>query len=161
VRGRFFCLIGLIPTLALAACGSGDEETPAACLGDADAYLTALAAAPGEVKLEGETPISACLVSGQEPGELGRAGAAIVAAATQLNETARQDPSGPAAVQLGYLVGAVQEGSSDTGGIHADLVRRLDSAARFSPPAEGGEQLLPAEFERAFGRGYSAGQESG
>ncbi len=80
----------------------------------------------------------------------------MVDAATRLNSAARRDPGGPETVQLGYLIGAVQQGSSDTGGIHADLVRRLDSAARFSP-----EGLLPAEFERGFGEGYSAGQENG
>ena len=51
----------------------------------------------------------------------------------------------------------VQEGASSTGGIHKDLVIRLDAAARFT---EGGEPL-PVEFERAFGEGYAAGQASG
>jgi hypothetical protein len=60
-------------------------------------------------------------------------------------------------VDLGYLVGAVQRGASETGGIHADLVRRLDAAARFS---EGGKPL-PVSFERAFGQGYAAGQREG
>ena len=41
--------------------------------------------------------------------------------------------------------------------IHTDLVRRLNSSARFSET--GG--ALPASFERAFGRGYAAGQRSG
>ncbi len=77
----------------------------------------------------------------------------MIAAATDLNAAAQEDPTGPEALQLGRLVGAVERGSE---GIHADLVRRLNSAARFSP-----EGLLPAEFERTFGDGYAAGLESG
>ncbi len=145
-----------VASLAIGACGSEDEDTPVACLGDAQSYLAALEAAPEPVRLDGKTPISDCLVPGQGSGELTAAGESIVTAATQLNVAAREDPGGPEAVQLGYLVGAVQEGASETGGIHADLVRRVDSAARFSP-----DDLLPAEFERSFGTGYAAGQRDG
>jgi hypothetical protein len=60
-------------------------------------------------------------------------------------------------VRLGYLVGAVQEGAAATGGIHEDLVLRLDAAARFT----GGRDAFGARFERAFGVGYAAGQEHG
>ncbi|MFN2613129.1 MAG: hypothetical protein ABR536_07155 [Solirubrobacterales bacterium] len=142
----------------LAACGnSGTGSTPAACLSDVAAYRQALAAAPGEVRLGGATPISGCLVEGQSGGELAQVGQAMVLAATQLNETARKDPTGPAAVQLGYLIGAAQQGASTTGGIHSDLIRRLDTAARFTP----GGGTLPADFERTFGEGYAAGQRSG
>jgi hypothetical protein len=143
--------------MASAGCSSSDEETPPACLGSPSVYLEALKRAPGEVRLEGGTPISECLASDQEPAELGRVGEAIVEAATELNAAARRDPAGEDTVQLGYLVGAVQRGAAGTNGIHADLVRRLDAAARFN---EGGE-TLPVSFERAFGRGYAAGQETG
>lgn len=142
----------------LAACGSSaTESTPAACLSDARAYRQALAAAPGEVRLSEETLISACLVEGQSGGELAEAGQTMVLAATQLNEAARQDPSGPEAVQLGYLLGAAHRGANETNGIHSDLIRRLDTAARFTP--DGG--TLPAAFERAYGAGYAAGQSGG
>jgi hypothetical protein len=77
----------------------------------------------------------------------------MVVTATRLNTDARRNPSGEQAVQLGYLVGAIERGAE---GIHADLVRRVNSAARSSP-----EGLLPAEFERTFGEGYAAGLESG
>ena len=143
--------------LALAGCGDGKQETPAACFADADVYLMALESAPGEVMLDGTTSISDCLVEGQDEGALGSVGEPVIAAATELNGAARKDPGGDATVQLGYLVGAVQEAASTTGGIHEDLVIRLDAAARFS----GGDEPLPAEFERAFGEGYAAGQASG
>jgi hypothetical protein len=151
-------LIALVVPIALiAGCGSDDAETPAACLAPASAYLEALREAPGEVRLDGTTPISDCIVPSQEGGELSQVGSATVDAATQLNAEARRDPRGGATVQLGYLVGAVQEGAAETGGIHTDLVRRLDTAARAS---EGGESFSAA-FERAFGEGYAAAQEGG
>jgi hypothetical protein len=144
----------------LAGCGGSSEppETPAACLGTADDYLAALESAPGQVRLDGDTPISGCLVEDQAGGALQTVGKSVVDAATELNVQARRDPGGRGTVQLGYLVGAVQEGASNTGGIHQDLVLRLDAAARFS-----GEQdkPFPAEFERAYGEGYAAGQANG
>lgn len=156
VIGRIpLAALGLATLLALSSCGSDDAETPGACLTEGGSYRQALAAAPGEVTLEGGTRISECLVPEQEGGELARVGEAIVDAGTELNTQARKDPTGPEAVRLGYLVGAVERGSE---GIHADLVRRLNAAARFSPQGAG---VLPAEFERTFGRGYAAGLDSG
>jgi hypothetical protein len=135
-------------------CGEDEAETPAACFSGTGEYLAALEAAPSEVRLGGETPISDCLPSEQEGAELGDVGQAAIAAATDLNEEARRDPTGPESLRLGYLVGAVERGAED---IHADLVRRLNNAARFTPSGE----LLPASFERTFGRGYAAGLDSG
>ena len=143
--------------LFMLGCGSEDAETPVACFGDREAYLTALEAAPGGVRLDGTTPISACIVDGQSGGELGQVGEALVATATELNRRAQDEPSSEDTVELGYLVGAVQEAASTTGGIHEDLVLRLDAAARLNS----GGGALPAEFERAFGHGYAAGQASG
>lgn len=139
-------------TALAAGCSSEEEQTPEACLVGSDTYLQALRAAPGEVRLEG-TPISECLIPSQEGGELARLGEEMVVAATTLNGEAREDPSGPAAVRLGYLIGAVTDGADS---IHADLVRRLNSAANFSP-----NQLQSTQFQRDFGRGFAAGQESG
>ena len=113
-------------------------ETPAACLAPPAAYLEALQSAPAEVRLGGATPISACLVADQASGALQTVGKSVV--------------------ELGYLVGAVQEGASATGGVHRDLVLRLDSAARYAGP--GGEPF-GAAFERSFGEGYAAGQSGG
>jgi hypothetical protein len=150
--------LALVAGLVLAGCGSDDEsETPVACLADADAYLTALENAPDDVRLDGTTPISECIVDGQDGGELAQVGEPLVAAATELNRRAQEDPGGEGTVQLGYLVGTVQEAASTTGGIHQDLVIRLDAAARFSGP----DGPFPASFERAFGAGYAAGQASG
>jgi hypothetical protein len=144
--------------LLLAACGSSDPDpTPTACQQGGGVYLRALEDAPDPVLLEGSVPISGCLVSEQPAGELNEVGAAMIGAATKLNERALRRPGGPATIRLGYLVGAVEEGASDSAGIHTDLVRRINSAARFS---EGG-QTPGAAFERAFGAGYAAARESG
>jgi hypothetical protein len=141
--------------LALASCGNKQDDTaPAACLATANGYLHALQSVPAAVRLPGGVPISDCLIPNQSGGQLASIGRPMVIAASRLNVAARRDPAGPAAVQLGYLLGAVSKGADP---IHTDLVRRLNSAARFS--ASGG--TLPASFERAFGRGYAAGHESG
>ena len=146
--------LGFLVSVALGACGSEEASTPAACLGEGRDYLRALEAAPAAATLDDGTPSGDCLVDGQEPAALAGVGTSAIEAATRLNALARRDPAGEATVRLGYLVGAVQEAANGTGGIHADLVRRLDAAARFSP----GGDPLPASFERAFGRGYAAGQ---
>lgn len=138
-------------------CGGRDDSTPVACLEGTRVYLDALGAAPGEVLLAGETPISECLTENQEGGELATVGEAMVAAATELNGAARDESGGEAAVRLGYLIGAAQRGAEATEGIHADLVRRLVVAARYAP----GDQPLPPDFVRAYRDGFDAGQAGG
>jgi hypothetical protein len=155
VRRMILVLAGALAVLA--GCGSDDSPaTPVACLGPASDYLYALRAAPDEVRLDGSTPISDCLVSEQEGGHLEQVGQAMVTAATTLNEEVRRGDDA-AALQLGYLQGAVQEAASNTGGIHEDLTLRLDAAANFTPDGE----PFPAPVERVLGEGYAAGQQSG
>lgn len=147
-----------VGALGVPGCGSDEPpETPTACLNPAADYVEALADAPGEVRLAGKTAISDCLVEEQEGGALAQVGGSLIDTAERLNARVRQTDDERAVVALGYLVGAVQEGASRTGGIHADLVLRLDSAARFT----GGGEPFAADFEREFGRGYVAGQETG
>ena len=145
---------GATTAVLAAGCGSDPEETPSACLTGSADYVRILARAPDGVAFDDGTTISECLVPEQSGGELANVGEEMIAAATTLNAQAREEPTSLAAVQLGYLVGSVEKGSE---GIHADLVRRLNAAARFSD--DGG--LLPAAFERTFGQGYSAGLETG
>jgi hypothetical protein len=138
-----------------AGCGSSDEEdAPTACLATGDAYRQALRTAPGAVRLEGEVPISDCLTPSQGTGELENIGQEMIVTATKLNAEARRDPAGQAAVELGYLIGAVSKGADSA---HTDLVRRLNASAQFSETGE----TLPPEFQQAFGRGYAAGLRSG
>lgn len=159
MRARFALVLSLVLLLALAAagCGSGqDSSTPVACLEGTGAYLKALAAAPGEVTLDGETPISDCLAENQEGGDLATVGEAMVAAATKLNAEARAEPGNQANVRLGYLLGAAERGAEHTEGIHSDLLRRLTVAARFSP-----RPPLPTAFQRAYREGFEAGHDHG
>jgi hypothetical protein len=151
---------GALLTLALAGavgCGSTDVATPVACLEGAGAYVRALGDAPGSVRLRGETPISDCLVENQPGGDLATVGTAMVAAATKLNAEARAEPGGDANVELGYLLGAAQRGADRTDGIHAELIRRLTAAARYSPD----NRPLPATFLDAYQRGFDAGRARG
>lgn len=155
---RTLAAIALAATVALAGCGSsGDEETPVACLEGGEVYVKALGEAPTHMRLPGEVPIGDCLVENQEAGDLAQVGSSMVDAATTLNAEAREHPGGTANFELGYLVGQVTAGSEDTDGIHSELVRRVESAARYSPQ---GEQL-PATFLDAYQQGYRAAIQSG
>ena len=153
-RGSLIALVTALVAVAMAGCGAKENDlAPAACLATNQGYLMALERAPAEVRLGGSTPISDCLVPNQDAGQLANIGQEMIVAATKLNLQARQG-SEPATVQLGYLIGAVNKGAD---AIHTDLVRRINSAARFSQ--NGG--ALSASFARGFGRGYAAGHSSG
>jgi hypothetical protein len=144
---RLFSIV-VIGALALAGCGSTDDETPAACLEGPSFYLE---------KGRDGGPISECLAENQKAGDLATVGAAMLAAATKLNAEARAEPGGAANLQLGYLLGAAQRGADGTEGIHAELLRRLSAAARYSPD----NRPLPPAFLRAYRRGYDAGMARG
>lgn len=150
-------VLACLATLPIAGCGGTSDATPVACLDGPGAYLGALGDAPGEVKLSGEVPISDCLAENQQGGDLATIGTTMIGVATKLNAEARENPGGDANLQLGYLIGAAERGAEETEGIHADLVRRLETAARYSP----GDQPLPPAFERTFQEGFEAGRESG
>ncbi len=154
-----FAAASLLACLALAAfgCGKQGDSTPVACLEGAPAYEQALRSAPREVLLQGETPISDCLASNQQAGDLARVGEAMVETATSLSAKGREEDGGDSAVQLGYLLGAAERGAEDSEGIHADLVRRLTVAARYAPDKE---PLSPA-FLRSYEAGYAAGRREG
>src|SRR4051812_35889703 len=87
-------LAGLLAALLLiAGCGSeSNDEAPAACLTTNQGYLRALEQAPGEVRLAGTTPISACLVPEQDGGQLANIGQEMIVAATKLNAEATRNP---------------------------------------------------------------------
>jgi hypothetical protein len=150
------CLTAALAAL-LAGCGKGEPTTPVACFEGPGAYAKALAAAPGEVRVGGETPISECLAEEQDPGELAQVGEALIETATRLNAEAREEPNGPTALELGYLVGAAKRGSEETEGIHAELLRRLEVAARYAP----GTQPLSPQFLAAYRKGFDDGHSEG
>ena len=150
--------LALLAALALSGCGNSEQaETPDACLQGAAAIERALEASPAPVRLAGEVPISECLIEGQEAGELANVGGALVEAATALRAGAAREGAAEAAEQLGYLVGAVDRGAAESGGIHADLARRVTSAAEVGSAGE----PAPPGFDRAYARGYAAGRDGG
>jgi hypothetical protein len=154
---RAALLLVLVVAFATGCGSSSESATPTACLASPGRYLEALRAAPGEVRLGGDTAISDCFGATQGAGELANVGRTVIQVATQLNAQARRDPASHATVMLGYLAGAVHEGASHAQGADTDLVRRLDAAARYEP----GGGVPGAAFERAFGKGYAAGEQSG
>jgi hypothetical protein len=149
--------IASLPALLAAGCGGPNDTTPVACLDSANAYLGALRDAPGEVRLSGEVPIGDCLAKNQKGGDLATVGTAMVTAATRLNAEARAKPGGGANLRLGYLLGAAQRGADRTSGIHAELIRRLTAAARYSPD----NRPLPPVFLRTYREGFDAGHARG
>jgi hypothetical protein len=150
---RIAALAAFASAAVLFACGSEEEDTPAACLNGPESFLAALEEAPGEARLADGVPISACLIDDQPVGELSQVGETLVASAERLGAAARAQPQGSAGVRLGYLVGAVERGAEGTGGVHAELVRRLESVAAT------GAGSLP--FDSAYSRGLTAGRETG
>ena len=106
-RSAIALALACLAALVAAGCGSRDDSTPVACLEGAGAYLEALGAAPGEVELDGETPISDCLAENQQARRPGDASAtALVDGGDRLNAEARAEPGGDANLRLGYLLGA-------------------------------------------------------
>lgn len=152
-------LVAFAVAALLAGCGGAtkEEHAPAVCGEGQAVILDALRAAPGEVILAGEAPISDCFVPGAEEGELADFGEGALAAATKLNAAARAEPGGRANLELGYLLGAVARGSADTEGVHAELLRRLTVAAKFAPAGE----PLPARFVDTYEKGFAAGRARG
>lgn len=134
--------------IAVAGCGGPNDSTPTACLEGPSFYLG---------KGRDGVLISDCLAENQTGGDLANVGTAMLAAATELNAEARAEPGGAANVQLGYLLGAARRGADGTAGIHAELIRRLSAAARYSP----GNQPLPATFLKAYREGFDAGRVRG
>jgi hypothetical protein len=105
-------------------CGNDEHRVPVACLDGG--VRSALARAPGDVRLDSGTRLSECFNRAASPAEVQQVGAAFVAAAEQLAGRARSQPHSPAALQLGYLIGAVRRGAGHTQGIHYETRRRIE-----------------------------------
>lgn len=115
----------------MVGCAEEPVNTPTACLEGPEVLERALDRAPGPARLNGRIPISDCLVPEQPPGDLMEFGATAVDVATGLGRDAKSPgPAGiAAAIRGGYLVGAMERGAKDTGGIHAILIDRVRNAA--------------------------------
>lgn len=143
-------MTAIVAAAIVTGCSTTDESpVPVACKSTPESVRRALRSAPEPVTLGG-TPISDCFTRASDPGDIQAMGIAFTETAADLSGPARAAPGGAAAVQLGYLVGAVREGASGTQGIHDELARRV-------------EQELSGVDTRsnAFATGERAGRESG
>jgi hypothetical protein len=112
-----------------------EEPLPPACQAGEQAVRDALGAAPRPVRLGG-VPLSECFDARSTGAELQSVGISFVGAASMLAERARARPEGDAAMQLGYLVGAMRRGAgrSKAQGIHTELVRRVEQELTLVDP---------------------------
>jgi hypothetical protein len=142
-------VIGALAALA-SGCGNDDKHVPVACEESAANVRSALVNAPGEVRLDTGTRLSECFTRAAQPAEIQQVAAVFIDAASQLAERARAQPHSAAALQLGYLIGAVRHGAAGTQGIHYETQRRIEQELI-------GVQVRAPEFMR----GERAGQRTG
>jgi hypothetical protein len=144
-----------LPTVALAlaaaGCGEEDRPLPAACASGPGPAVRALHAAPGPVRLAGGTKLSSCVERARSDADIQTVGSVLTAAADGL--AGAMDRSDEAALQLGYLIGAVRKGARHTSGIHRELVRRVEQTI--------GLDGAPPPRRAAFDRGLAAGERTG
>ena len=148
-RGKPLAVVAI--ALAIGGCSSDDDSpgAPVACKEGPDGVRAALARAPARVEVAG-TPLSECFTRGSSSADLQQVGASYVAVAAGLADEARLRPDGPAALRLGYLVGAARHGASETQGVHDELVRRIE------------QELTGVDTRSAqYRRGYEAGRSRG
>jgi hypothetical protein len=144
-----------LPTLAVAlvaaGCGDEDRPLPAACASGPAPTIRALATAPGPVRLAGGTKLSSCVERARSDADIQTVGSVLTRTADTL--AGAMDRSDEAALQLGYLIGAVRKGARHTSGIHQELVRRVEQAI--------GVDGAPPRRRAAFDRGLAAGERTG
>ena len=121
---------GVVCVLALLALGGcGDRTPPAqACIQAQPAdVLQALTRAPRAVALADGTLLSQCVRRTIDDGRLQALGATLTAAADELAR--RMRASDAAAVQLGFLIGAVDRGAEQAAGLQDELANRIAGTA--------------------------------
>jgi hypothetical protein len=134
--------------LALAIGGCGSRTPPArACIEAQPAdVLQALTRAPGQVALADGTSLSQCVRRTIDDSRLQTLGAMLTRAADQLARRMRS--SDDAALQLGFLIGAVERGAAQAAGLQGELANRIAGAA----PPDGGSRRALLLRGRAAGR---------
>lgn len=137
---------------ALSACSTGGHDPPAlACVQSPADIRAALRTAPGEVTLPDGTTLSHCVGSAREAADLQNVGGTFTTAAVPLEASAPRSPR--AALELGYLVGAVERGATETAGLQDELVNRMHNSLA-------GAHLSGTE-QSAAARGRAAGRAHG
>lgn len=149
--------ITIAATVLILGCGSSEVDTPDVCLESPAQVTAALRNAPEPVVLDSDTKISDCLVRNQSEGDLVNFGTNMTEVASGLGaDMSRPGPAGTkAAIDAGYLVGALERGAENSEGIHATLVERVRAAA--TNGLSDASELKQAHYEA----GLKAGQETG
>jgi len=144
----------LAVALLLAGCAKQEpDRVPVACFGSPAELMTALRQAPGPVVLGDGTRLSRCVSTARTDGDLQSLGLSFGRLADALRARAQADPG--AALQLGYLAGAVRAGARGAAdGIADQLARRLEQLAALGPGAS-------AAATAALARGLRAGEAGG
>ncbi len=143
-----------LTVLLLAGCGRREPDpVPASCVGPQATLLAAIARAPGAVALADGTRLSRCVSTARSDGDLQSLGISLGRLADRLRARAATDPA--AALQLGYLAGAVRAGARRAAsGIADQLARRMTQLGTLGPGAS-------AAATAALARGARAGERSG
>jgi hypothetical protein len=145
------CSLAAVALLVGVGCRTGNPQLPAVCKEGARKVATALQAAPEPVRLEGGTRLSRCVHDARADADLQTVGTVYTQVADAL--ASRLPTSESAAVELGYLTGAVRRGASGTNGTATELVRRVEQAPGLKGP--------PPDRGAAYERGIAAGRRSG
>ncbi|MEA2479897.1 MAG: hypothetical protein QOJ07_1819 [Thermoleophilaceae bacterium] len=138
--------------LALAAvlaggCREKPDKVPAACLTGPGDLRAALTRAPGNVALPGGSKLSECFVK-TGAGDLQTVASTWIIVAGELAPRAHLHPDAQAAVELGFMRGALARGAEP--GIHDTFRGRFD------------QELIPVDRSApAFRRGEAAGRQHG
>jgi hypothetical protein len=120
------------------------------CLANAATVTKALASAPGDVRLGGRVRISDCFQNAASSADVQNLGGIFIAATGATAARVRRAPHSHAAVELGYLVGAVRRGAHTDGGIHYEAERRMEQGLVGVPTGT-------PEFRRGLQAGLRAG----
>ena len=146
--------LGAMLLLVLAGCSKQEREVvPVACFGEPAELMSALRQAPGAVALADGTRLSGCVSSARTDGDLQSLGISFGRLADALRGRVESDAS--AALQLGYLAGAVRAGARRApGGLADQLARRIQQLAELGPGA-------PPAAQTALARGLRAGEARG
>jgi hypothetical protein len=138
-------------TVALAGCGEEEKALPESCTAGAATIARALAAAPGDVRLPGGTPLSECIRLGTSQAESQNVGVVLLRTADGLLAAIPRDDA--AALRLGFLVGATKRGAARTNGLQIELARRMEQVVGIGGP--------PPARRAAYRRGMRAGEDHG
>jgi hypothetical protein len=122
--------IGVVCVLALLAFGGCGSRTPPAqaCIeAQQTDVLQALTHAPRNVTLADGTLLSQCVRRTIDDSRLQALGATLTTTADELARQMRT--SDAAALQLGFLIGAVDRGATQAAGLQEELANRVAGAA--------------------------------